>query len=225
MFPRSTPHLKYRKIQDLLEVKELEWYRDKYAYVSVGIDYALEIRNVHTNKIANFTPVCDYDTVSRAFERKTQSLQDSEQFTQLKATLASAAVPSGIDKIVAFACCTMTGEANAIQTSHSMGQHSLVVALRDFLTSRGGTAAPGESGSEMRCYSQDPIYTSIDKQVLRDVGITVVDDPKGFLEVDEASVVFCSYPNIPIRQVVADIARPALIIWNGVVQEDGGAGS
>lgn len=121
MFPRSTPHLKYRKIQDLLEVKELEWYRDKYAYVSVGIDYALEIRNVHTNKIANFTPVCDYDTVSRAFERKTQSLQDSEQFTQLKATLASAAVPSGIDKIVAFACCTMTGEANAIQTSHSMG--------------------------------------------------------------------------------------------------------
>ena len=99
------------------------------------------------------------------------------------------------------------------------------MALRDFLASRGGTAAPGESGSEIRCYAQDPIYTSIDKQVLRDVGITVVDNPKGFLEVDEASVVFCSYPNIPIRQVVADIARPALIIWNGVVQEDGGAGS
>ena len=62
----------------------------------------------------------------------------------------------------------------------------------------------------------DPIYRIEDKTVLAEAGFTVVDDPRGVLHVDDASVVISVSPDIPVRQIVADIARPAIVIWNRV---------
>ncbi len=59
-------------------------------------------------------------------------------------------------------------------------------------------------------------YVDTDKEVLGRVGVTVVDDPRGFLEVDDNSVVICVAPNVPVKQIIADIARPAVLIWNRV---------
>ncbi|EMR71276.1 hypothetical protein UCREL1_1684 [Eutypa lata UCREL1] len=55
---------------------------------------------------------------------------------------------------------------------------------------------------------QDPAYTEEDKRVLRDERATVVDSPRAFLEVDDNTLVFAIAPTIPVKQVVADIARP-----------------
>ena len=66
-------------------------------------------------------------------------------------------------------------------------------------------------------YAQDPAYTAADKAVLRDVGVEVLEDPRGFLEVNRATVVLSIGPDFPLKQVLAaDIARPAVIVWEGV---------
>jgi hypothetical protein len=44
------------------------------------------------------------------------------------------------------------------------------------------------------------------------VGITVVDDPRGFLQVSDCSVVIFILPDIPVHDVIADIARPVAMI-------------
>jgi len=64
------------------------------------------------------------------------------------------------------------------------------------------------------CYAQDPDYTDIDREVLEQSGITILDDPQGFLEVDDSTAVLSFGANIPLRQVIADIARPAMMVWD-----------
>lgn len=101
-----------------------------------------------------------------------------------------------------------------------MAQHTLTLTIRDFLISSYATGADGDGAGEIKCYAQDPIYTPVDEQVLREAGFTVVDDPRAFLEVDEASVIIAISPDIPVRQIIADIARPAIMIWDKVIFSD-----
>ncbi|KAI9166399.1 hypothetical protein HJFPF1_02500 [Paramyrothecium foliicola] len=89
-------------------------------------------------------------------------------------------------------------------------QHVLALYLREFLSAR------SKGTQTIACFAQDPIYTKEDRKVLANAGMTVLDDPRGLLEIDETSVVLAIASNIPTRQIVADIARPALIVWDRV---------
>lgn len=150
-----------------------------------------------------------------------RSWEGSSEFAQVKSTFASVALPSGIGKIVALACSTMSFSGWEAVIPASMAQHALALMLRDFLVSSGHAAnAPGDGDAEIKCYAQDPIYTPVDEKVLSEAVFTVLDDPRAFLEIDEASVVISCAPNIPVRQIVADIARPAIMIWDKVRVED-----
>ncbi|KAK4033690.1 hypothetical protein C8A01DRAFT_19398 [Parachaetomium inaequale] len=100
----------------------------------------------------------------------------------------------------------------------SMAQHALALTIRDLLGHTPGTH--GEAAGGVRCYAQDPIYTPVDEQVLSEAGFTVLNDPRAFLEVDEASVVIAISPDIPVRQIIADIARPAIMVWDKVTISD-----
>ncbi len=60
------------------------------------------------------------------------------------------------------------------------------------------------------------MYEDVDRTVLGELGMTVLDHPRGFLEVDEATVVFSQAPLVAVRQIVADIARPAVMVWDKV---------
>jgi hypothetical protein len=157
-------------------------------------------------------PASDYATVRLRFEQAKRSLEASQHFARLKSALTSVAVPPGIDKIIALGCSTMTW-ADHDTAMRPMAQHILALTVRDLLASRYATGRQGEGVREIKCYAQDPIYTPVDEQVLGEAGFTVVDDPRAFLEVDGSSVVIAIAPDIPIRQIVADIARPAIMIW------------
>jgi hypothetical protein len=54
----------------------------------------------------------------------------------------------------------------------------------------------------------------VDKAVLEEVVIHVLDDPLGFLKVDDSNIVIFFAPSLPVRQIVADTALPAIIIWD-----------
>ncbi|KAL4786531.1 hypothetical protein BJX76DRAFT_346205 [Aspergillus varians] len=77
-----------------------------------------------------------------------------------------------------------------------------------------------EEGDEIKCYAQDPAYNDVDQALLRDIGIEPLDDPKGFLEIDEDTLVFSVSPNVPVKQVVADVQWPGAMIWNTVSLEE-----
>jgi hypothetical protein len=62
------------------------------------------------------------------------------------------------------------------------------------------------------------MYEDVDREVLGELGMTVLDNPRGFLEVDESTVVFAQAPGVAVRQIVADIARPAVMIWDRVCE-------
>ena len=96
-------------------------------------------------------------------------------------------------------------------------QHALILTIRTVLLE-----VDSRHGSDLvplTCYSQDPRYTPNDKIVLKDHFITVIDDPRGFLEVDESTTVISIAPNIPLKEVIADIARPAMMILDRLPAE------
>jgi hypothetical protein len=110
--------------------------------------------------------------------------------------------PAPLDNTVAFALGRLTYDSKP--NMRGLIQHALLLTICECLFS-----------NERRplCYAQDPAYSEHDKQVLEAFGIKVLNDPTAFLEVNEASVVLSISPDIPVKQVITDISRPAVIIW------------
>ncbi|KAL4974118.1 hypothetical protein BDW66DRAFT_92205 [Aspergillus desertorum] len=88
--------------------------------------------------------------------------------------------------------------------------------MHNFLAER----KEGEEDDEIKCYAQDPAYTEADRSLLRSIGIQPLDDPKGFLEIDDETLVFSVSPNVPVKQIVADVQWPGAMIWNTVAEEE-----
>jgi len=120
----------------------------------------------------------------------------------VEATLNSAKIPA-VDKVVGFGCGTMRHDSDgSLHSLHSTAQHLLVLELAKYF------------GANDKCFVQDPIYDEADKEVFRTEGMTVLDDPQGFLEQDDGSAVFSCCPNVPVQQIVFDVSKPAMMIWN-----------
>ena len=206
----TKPQLQYQTVTELLSVDSHNWFTACRAYLTVELAHSTEMRTKNNELVYPF-PASDYTTVKLRFEQAKQSLESL--VAQLKSALAMVAIPPGINKIVALSCSSMTWVDESTTTA-GIAQHVLVLKVRDFLTTVYGPAAPG-----IKCYAQDPIYTAVDEQVLGSEGFIVVDDPRAFLEVDESSVVICLSPDIPVYQIIADIARPAILLWDRVTDE------
>lgn len=147
-----------------------------------------------------------------AFQAYRAAWEASEDCTRLKASMAAAASLPGITKIIAFACSTFSRESDEIG-GRCATQHALILTLRDMLQA-------SQPGAQIRCLAQDPMYTETDKAVLAEVGIAAVDDPQGFLEVDDQSVVLAFSANVPVRQIITDLARPVVLAWDTVMTEE-----
>lgn len=148
-----------------------------------------------------------------AFHSYRGTWEASEHCHRLKSSMAAAASLPGITKIIAFACSSMSRDDD--HTRHrSASQHALILTLRDMLQA----SQPG--APQIRCLAQDPVYTEADRTVLAELGVTVVDDPQGFLEVDDQSVVLSFSPNVPVRQIITDLARPVVLAWDTVLTEE-----
>lgn len=116
------------------------------------------------------------------------------------------------NKSVAFGLGSVSGPIRIDRDNRSAYQHALLHTLRDMVAS----LFTANVASHIDCYAQDPIYSDTDKAVLQRYGICPVDDPEGFLEVDQATAVISISPNIPVRGVIADLALPVVMIWDYV---------
>jgi hypothetical protein len=59
-------------------------------------------------------------------------------------------------------------------------------------------------------------YTEIDWLVLERQRIIIISDSKRFLEVRDSTIVVSIATDIPVRQIVSDLARPAMLVWNRI---------
>ena len=142
------------------------------------------------------TKKAEYDTFLQQWKR-------SPAYADLRKVFQKQpAVP--IRKIVCFALGSLDIVNN--ESPASFIQHAAAAMF---------AAQLGKPGHPLKVFAQDPLYRQEDEEVLRSIGITAVADPQGFLEVDESSLVISILPNIPVRQIIADLGtRPAAIIWS-----------
>ncbi|KAJ0413657.1 hypothetical protein BJY00DRAFT_319597 [Aspergillus carlsbadensis] len=141
--------------------------------------------------------------------------EESDTWSQVKRTLLATHALTSVKRIVAFACGTMSHTDDIPGASYdSIFQHALLTTTQSLLQR--------ETEGQILCSVQDPAYTDADRAVLDTHGIRVLDDPEGFLEVDGESLIFSCCPNVPVKQIVVDLARPAVIIWDRV--KDGSSG-
>jgi hypothetical protein len=164
-----------------------------------------------TGEVVLDTPVRPARETRAVLQQEKAKWDASAACRELIATLqglADAGRLPHVDKVVAFACHRPSVVERAERVA---AEHALVLSIRDFFARHSPTTA-------VQCYTQDPLYENIDREVLEELGMTVLDSPRGFLEVDESAAVFSLAPGIAIRQIVADIARPALMIWDKVCE-------
>jgi hypothetical protein len=113
-----------------------------------------------------------------------------------------------VKQVIGFACGSLD-----FNRSRRVVQHASALTISKVLADKQG------SGS-IPCYVQDPEYSSTDEAVMSEFGIEILDNPDGFLAVDDASVIICVTPNVPVKQIICDLARPAAMIWDKVDFDD-----
>lgn len=164
------------------------------------------------------------EEAGRFFDQSLHDWMSSEQCTQLNSLDMLQKDASRIKKIVAFACGSIThpGEWSRARSCY---QHGLIKTLREILTQARHddiNLTREQREEQIQSFIQDPAYTHIDREVLQDnyAIATIIDNPEGFLEVDDSTLVLSFSPNVPVRQVVVDIAKPAVVIWDRVWKHD-----
>lgn len=149
----------------------------------------------------------DTETTEKYFREMIQVWEARKSCKKLKSVLSSEASGHKINKIFGTAC----GSLAMAETDGIAYQHAFLLTVREWLKRRDADTQTPDI--KIPCFIQDPGNTSVDKEVLPKFDMTVVDDGDAFINVDEQSVWLSIGPDIPVKEVIADIARPAVVIW------------
>lgn len=187
---QSSYGLIYQSIQSLTD----------HRHEKAGLPLGPPVRSVQIHA-PRHNPLRDLRQIETDHENHQQSWLQSETCKKLQEYLCTADLPR-IEKIVAFGL----GDFSFHDDGSHHTQHAAIATLAGILKRR-------QSGHSLQCYVQDPAYSDADKEFLEKRGLVVLRDPQAFLEVDETTLVFTASPNVPVRQVVADLARPAALLW------------
>ncbi|KAG6989095.1 hypothetical protein FocnCong_v021217 [Fusarium oxysporum f. sp. conglutinans] len=93
--------------------------------------------------------------------------------------------------------------------SPNMVQHLIAVTMAE--------VCRNHTGSRVQLLAQDPDYAPEAEEILRQNGFSIVGryGAAGFAEIDDATIVYSVFVEAPLKQIIADIARPAMIISTG----------
>ncbi|KAL3462077.1 hypothetical protein BJX64DRAFT_259570 [Aspergillus heterothallicus] len=224
-FARTTYRIGYSSIQNLTCVHP--------SFPEISLRDTSSITICYTS-CAEY-PKAPLAETQRAFEISRRKWEESETCAALRVHLAHLAkrMVKPVRKIVAFGLGTMTGLEDDYHFARAHAQHAAVRTMAEVLGSSTSSMVPkwratngtlssttSSGSSSIKCYAQDPAYTDVDEEILRSLDITPLEDPKGFLKIDDETLVFSVSPNVPVKQVVADVCWPAAMIWNTVTPEE-----
>lgn len=172
-------------------------------------------RNPVTHEPCDPYPTKSQAHVADGFQRHIEYWQESDQCKRLEKALAQVPTTHQIHKIVGLALGGISYGSDEFPSPNVAVQHALLLTLRRWLVRREIKERP-----EPFCYAQEPCYRSLDKVILKQHGVEVIDDPRAWLEIDDTSIVYSGGADIPVEEIVADIARPAIVIWEPVYPEE-----
>ncbi|KAI1372005.1 hypothetical protein F4677DRAFT_463619 [Hypoxylon crocopeplum] len=221
---REGPYIYYRSIQKTIDYLDMESFDRQSAYLPFAVLYPSPTRHTHYSDVP---PTISIRRLNKVLGKKRKSWEACEQYSHLKGLLKSNEILlRNVNKVVAFACGTMV-DGSEIKRDN-VTQHAFILSVQKILLKMKGRVArsflppflsKGKSADiGVRCISQDPAYWPLDKQVLFGAGVHVLEDPVAFLEVDHNSIVVSIDANAPIQQIIADLGRPAAIIWQKLVE-------
>ncbi|KAI0007359.1 hypothetical protein F4779DRAFT_516449 [Xylariaceae sp. FL0662B] len=79
-----------------------------------------------------------------------------------------------------------------------------------------------KTGKDVQLFSQEPGYCQPVREFVESQGFTVYSgagrDSHGFIDADDDTLVISILPGVPVRAVLADIARPPIIITTGCLK-------
>lgn len=152
------------------------------------------------------------EAVEELFTNVQRAWGESESRKQLLHILNSSAAAHEITKVVAVSLGSNAWPRHQDGRESSPYQHAMLLTLREWVQKHNGPQSP--------CYTQDPGYVEIDHSILKKHGAEIIEDPQAWLEMDETSIVVSISSNVPSREMIADLARPAVVIWNRVTGND-----
>ncbi|KAI1419541.1 hypothetical protein F5Y12DRAFT_788968 [Xylaria sp. FL1777] len=194
----------YHSIEHLTIVNDPLFFDPETAYLPMMVA-------AFTRELRPHSPT-EHDLYASSTEELREAFYDierkwkmSEYYDQLQAALAIISTPPVLDKVFGVALGPLI--LNDRVNPRSVIQHALISTIYSTLLQRGVLSASSKR------YAQDPIYTQLEKDVLCSAGFTVLEDPQAFLMLDDSSILVSINPDIPVKQIVADICRPGIIIW------------
>ncbi|OJI96978.1 hypothetical protein ASPVEDRAFT_263853 [Aspergillus versicolor CBS 583.65] len=203
----GVPHIYYTSYESLKQ--GLEWSLSR-AYCPIGIAHFMERAGQEVVTVSEV----EVEAELKSFRDITSKWEDGDTWRGIKSTLLSLDLCCKIPKVIGMACGRFTATSGYDWYERSAVQHALLILLKRMLEESGlGT-------EQVACYAQDPVYSPADQAVMKELGIQEVNDPEGFLQMDDSSLVFCCSPNICVKQIMADMARPSIIIWCSVREDD-----
>lgn len=180
---------------------------------SVYIVHSCLIRREDNHEpISNFTRL-PLEAARPGFEQHRRVWIETEMCKNLTKFLDSSAAHLEITKIVAVSLGCLSYLWNQDRPGRSAYQHALVLTLRDWVKNKNGVA-------KIPCYVQDPEYVDVDQALLAEHEVEVIEDPMAWLEMDDYSIVVSIASNVPTKEIITDVARPAVVIWNKVGNND-----
>ena len=208
-------NVEFRPVDRLTSIAAM--HADKFDPHKAFLSMVVQVETAHllplTGEAVPMYPLNPAPETRAILHQQKAKWDASDACRQLVATLEMLADVGSlprVDKVIAFTCFNPSDVQAA---EESATEHASVPSLRDFFARQ-----RHQPTTSVRCYAQDPLYQDADREVLGELGMTVLDHPRGFLEVDDSTAVFSQLPTAPIRQVIADIARPALMIWNRICE-------
>jgi hypothetical protein len=89
-------------------------------------------------------------------------------------------------------------------------QHAVALTIAKTIRSCANTG-----DKELRIFTQDPGYSKETIDMLHEIGFEIVGQhgAGGFAELDNECVVFTAWVKAPVKQIIADFARPVAIIY------------
>ncbi|ORY60059.1 uncharacterized protein BCR38DRAFT_488248 [Pseudomassariella vexata] len=119
----------------------------------------------------------------------------------------------GISKLICFGLGTMEEDfVDKLDPKpwRSMTQHAALMTIVDLLEERQGHRIP--------IVAQDPWYTEDTRDILECDNVDVAEGygSLAFTQIDSQTLVYSVNPSVPVKQIIADIARPAIMICNRI---------
>ncbi|KXJ88521.1 hypothetical protein Micbo1qcDRAFT_214430 [Microdochium bolleyi] len=109
---------------------------------------------------------------------------------------------------------TLEWEVKGPCTHHAMA-HTMASVAKTIQKKQVGA----KCGRHIKLLAQEPAYTPAMETMFKEIGkfdIVGKYGASGFAELDDNCIVFAPFVNAPVKQTVADLARPAVIICNQI---------